>query len=108
MSNQTRQGFVVFYWGLGKRVDGSNHPVRLRFATARHPATIGGEFIRRDPGVKPRDDLLNHYPVCLRHPPLRQRRGLLCDYQAPTTPSAYASLRRDTPSPAKGNFVRLH
>ncbi|MDR2685145.1 MAG: hypothetical protein LBB23_00015 [Rickettsiales bacterium] len=22
----------------------SNHPVRLRFATARHPATIGGEF----------------------------------------------------------------
>ncbi|MDR2685667.1 MAG: hypothetical protein LBB23_02730 [Rickettsiales bacterium] len=32
----------------------------------------------RDPGVKPRDDLLT------------------------TTPSAYASLRRDTPSPAKG------
>ncbi|MDR2685617.1 MAG: hypothetical protein LBB23_02475 [Rickettsiales bacterium] len=24
-----------------------------------------------------------------------------------TTPSAYASLRRDTPSPAKGTFVRL-
>ncbi|MDR2685661.1 MAG: hypothetical protein LBB23_02700 [Rickettsiales bacterium] len=36
---------------------GSNHPVRLRFATARHPATIGGEFY--------------HYPVRLRRPPLR-------------------------------------
>ncbi|MDR2685153.1 MAG: hypothetical protein LBB23_00060 [Rickettsiales bacterium] len=29
----------------------SNHPVRLRFATARHPSTLEGNFIRRDPGV---------------------------------------------------------
>ncbi|MDR2685555.1 MAG: hypothetical protein LBB23_02150 [Rickettsiales bacterium] len=28
------------------RLSSTNHPVRLRFATARHPATIGGEFIR--------------------------------------------------------------
>ncbi|MDR2685147.1 MAG: hypothetical protein LBB23_00025 [Rickettsiales bacterium] len=32
-------------YGKSKRVDGSNHPVRLRFATARHPATIGGDFL---------------------------------------------------------------
>ncbi|MDR2685659.1 MAG: hypothetical protein LBB23_02690 [Rickettsiales bacterium] len=89
--------------GRGKMEEGSNHPVRLRFATARHPATIGGDFFRRDPGVKHRDDLLNHYPVrlrfatarhpatiggefyyhypvLLRSPPLRQRRGIWCDY----------------------------
>ncbi|MDR2685576.1 MAG: hypothetical protein LBB23_02265 [Rickettsiales bacterium] len=66
----------------------------------------------------------DHYPVLLRSPPLRQRRGILCDYQAPTTPAAGIARSsramtylffitttpalRATPSPAKGTFVRLH
>ncbi|MDR2685572.1 MAG: hypothetical protein LBB23_02245 [Rickettsiales bacterium] len=33
------------------RLTSTNHPVRLRFATARHPATIGGELLTTTPSA---------------------------------------------------------
>ncbi|MDR2686090.1 MAG: hypothetical protein LBB23_05005 [Rickettsiales bacterium] len=56
-------------------VKGSNYPVRLRFATARQ--ALAGNFIRRDPGVKPRDDLLSTTPRLRRTP--SPAKGTLCD-----------------------------
>ncbi|MDR2686103.1 MAG: hypothetical protein LBB23_05070 [Rickettsiales bacterium] len=50
----TPSGFAVHPFaseGDFVRLSSTNHPVRLRFATARHPATIGGEFYSaRSPG----------------------------------------------------------
>ncbi|MDR2685609.1 MAG: hypothetical protein LBB23_02430 [Rickettsiales bacterium] len=47
-----------------------------------------GNFIRRDPGVKPRDDLLDHYPACF----------------AGTPSPAKGTIERDTPPPWRGIY----
>ncbi|MDR2685174.1 MAG: valine--tRNA ligase [Rickettsiales bacterium] len=43
-----KRKLAMKFWNAGKFVlafvEGSNHPVRLRFATARHPSTLGGNL----------------------------------------------------------------
>ncbi|MDR2685558.1 MAG: hypothetical protein LBB23_02165 [Rickettsiales bacterium] len=104
--------------------EGSNHPVRLRFATARHPATLEGagklfaEIPRSSRGMT-----YDHYPVRLRfatarHPFTLEGAGKLfgilqfeipafAGMTAPKVPFLLPLPRPaapSTPSPAKGTI----
>ncbi|MDR2685380.1 MAG: hypothetical protein LBB23_01240 [Rickettsiales bacterium] len=79
------------------RLTSTNHPVRLRFATARHPAIIGGEFLlTTTPALRATPSpAKGTFILCrLRRPPISP----IPASRKPTTSASLCSLGRGNPA----------